>query len=151
MQFMDIAILEANRAYNKGEVPVGAIIVKGEAVIGVGHNAKESLKDVTRHAELIAIQAASRRLGDWRLNGCNMYVTLEPCIMCMGAIIQSRINKLYVGTFNKDMGACGTVVDLTNLKNKIQVEWLYDKRCSNLMEKFFQIKRADNKFSRLRK
>ena len=93
MDFMEEALREAQKAFEKGEVPIGAVIVRDDKIIGRGHNLKETRGDVTQHAEIIAIQEASRELGDWRLSGCHMYVTLEPCIMCMGAIIQSRILK----------------------------------------------------------
>lgn len=141
---MEEALCEAKKALKKGEVPIGAVIVRDNIIIGRGYNLKETKGDVTKHAEIIAIQEAFREIGDWRLNGCHIYVTLEPCIMCMGAIIQSRISKVIIGTFNKDMGACGSVINLTDigsLNKFVNVEWKYDERCSNLMQVFFKEKR----------
>lgn len=146
MEFINLAINEGKKAYDKGEVPVGAVIVLDGKVIGRGHNLKETLKNPLAHAELIAIKDACKSLGDWRLNGAEIYVTLEPCPMCASAIIQSRISKLYIGTFNKDMGACGSVVDIINnryLNTSLNVEWLYDENCSSLMTKFFDERRKE--------
>jgi tRNA(adenine34) deaminase len=141
MDFMEFAINEANKAYELGEVPIGAVIVKENKIIGRGYNLKETAKDVTKHAEMIAICEASTQIGDWRLNGCSMYVTVEPCIMCMGAILQSRLSKLIIGTFNRDMGACGSIINLADnreVNSFIDVIWKYDERCSNLMYDFFK-------------
>ena len=140
MNYMDYALEEAYKAYDKGEVPIGAVIVKNGVVIGRGHNIKETLKNPIEHAEIIAIREACKEIDDWRLNGCEMYVTLEPCPMCAGAILQSRISKLYIGTFNKDMGACGSVINLIDnrsLNSFVNTIWMYDERCSELLEKFF--------------
>ncbi|WP_194192108.1 nucleoside deaminase [Clostridium chrysemydis] len=146
MEFINLAIIEGKKAYDKGEVPVGAVIVRDGEVIGRGHNLKETLKNPLAHAELIAIKDACKALGDWRLNGAEIYVTLEPCPMCASAIIQSRISKLYIGTFNRDMGACGSVVDIINnryLNTSLNVEWLYDENCSRLITKFFDERRKE--------
>jgi len=105
--FMKIAKEEAVLGMNKGEIPVGAVIVNNGVIIGKAHNLKETLNDSTAHAEILAIKEACKNIGSWRLNGAEMYVTLEPCPMCASAIYQSRISKLHIGTFNKDMGACG--------------------------------------------
>lgn len=148
MDFMKIAINEAIKAFELGEVPIGTVIVKDGKVIGKGHNLKESLKSPLAHSELIAIQEACNTIGDWRLGGAEMYVTLEPCAMCASAIVQSRISKLYIGTFNKDMGACGTVVDVVNnayLNSYLNIEWLYNEECGELMKKFFEGRRNMNK------
>ncbi len=144
MNFMNEAINEGIKAFKKGEVPVGAVIVKDGFIIGRGHNLKEEKKDPTMHAEIIAIQEACKVIGDWRLTGCEIYVTLEPCPMCLGALLQSRISKIYIGTFNKDMGACGSVVNLVDnrsLNSFIETIWTYDKKCSKLIEDFFRQKR----------
>ncbi|AJF31014.1 nucleoside deaminase [Clostridium botulinum] len=148
MDFLDIAKEEAKKAMSKGEVPIGAVIVKDNIVISKAHNLKETLKDATAHAEILAIREASKFLDDWRLNGTEMYVTLEPCTMCTSAIIQSRISKLHIGTFNKDMGACGSIINLIDdrmLESFLNVNWLYDEECSNLLMKFFNLKRKLNK------
>lgn len=144
MDFMEVAKYEANLAAEKGEIPVGAVIIKNGIIIGRGHNLKETLKDSTAHAEIIAIKQASNYIGDWRLNGCEMYVTLEPCPMCASAIIQSRISKIYIGTFNKDMGACGSIINILDsraLNSFIEVKWRYDEECSDLLTKFFDNRR----------
>ncbi|PRR80762.1 nucleoside deaminase [Clostridium vincentii] len=144
MNYMDYAIEEANKALEKGEIPVGAIVVKAGIIIGKGYNEKEGKKDPTQHAEIIAIKEACANIGDWRLIGCEMYVTLEPCPMCTGAILQSRIGKLYIGTFNKDTGACGSVVNLIdnrNLNSFVNTIWTYDERCSKLLQEFFKRQR----------
>ncbi|MBW6411511.1 nucleoside deaminase [Clostridium weizhouense] len=149
MEFLEIAKQEAKFAMSNGEVPVGAIIVKDGIIIAKAHNLKEKLKDITAHAEILAIKQASDYIGDWRLTGCEMYVTLEPCPMCASAIAQSRISKLHIGTFNKDMGACGSVVNLIDsisLNYFVSVNWLYDEECSELLTKFFDKKRNVNKF-----
>lgn len=141
---MELARKEAAMAMSKGEIPVGAVIIKDGVVIGKGHNLKETLKDSTAHAEILAIREASANIGDWRLNGCEMYVTLEPCPMCASAIVQSRISKMYIGTFNKDMGACGSVINLLEsrrLDSFVNVEWLYDDECSKLLMEFFDRRR----------
>ncbi len=144
MDFMEEALKEARQAFIEDEVPIGVVIVKGKSIISRAHNLKAQMKDVTKHAELIAISKASIEIGDWRLNGCEMYVTLEPCIMCMGAIIQSRISKLHIGTFNSDMGACGSVINLSDnrsLNSFVQINWCYDNRCSKILNDFFINKR----------
>ena len=144
MDFMEVAKYEASLAAEKGEIPVGAVIIKNGIIIGRGHNLKETLKDSTAHAEIIAIKQASNYIGDWRLNGCEMYVTLEPCPMCASAIIQSRISKIYIGTFNKDMGACGSIINILDsraLNSFIEVKWRYDEECSDLLTKFFDNRR----------
>lgn len=148
MNFLDIAKEEAKIAMSKGEIPIGAVIVKDNIVISKAHNLKETLNDVTAHAEILAIRKASKVLNDWRLKGTEMYVTLEPCSMCASAIIQSRISKLHIGTFNKDMGACGSVINLIDsrkLDSFVNVNWLYDEECSKLLMEFFQLKRKLNK------
>ena len=108
-KFMNLALKEAKKACDKLEVPVGAIIVKDGEVIAKAHNLKETKFDTTKHAEILAIQKASKRLKSWRLLNCEMYVTLEPCSMCAGAIINSRIKKVYIGAEDEKTGAVGSV------------------------------------------
>ena len=103
-KFMKEAIKEAREAYDKLEIPVGAIIVKDGKIIARAHNVKEAKRDTTKHAEIIAIQKASKKLNTWRLIDCEMYVTLEPCSMCAGALIQSRMKKVYIGAMDKKTG-----------------------------------------------
>ena len=144
IEFLETAKEEALFAMERGEIPVGAVIVKDGIIIGKAHNLKETLKDGTAHAEILAIKEAAKYIDDWRLNGCEMYVTLEPCPMCASAIVQSRISKIYIGTFNKDMGACGSVIDILNnrrLNSFVDVKWLYDDECAELLIKFFENRR----------
>lgn len=144
MDFMKCALEEAYKAFDKGEVPVGAVIVKDNKIIAKAHNLKETRKDSTCHAEIIAIKEASKILNNWRLTGCEMYVTLEPCVMCIGAIMHSRISKVYIGTFSKDMGCCGSVINLADnrrLGSFVDIEWSYDERCSKVLNEFFSKKR----------
>lgn len=145
VDFMKIALLEAQKAYNANEVPVGAIIVKDNKIIGRGYNLKEENADPTCHAEIIAIKEACKTLNSWRLNNCSMYVTLEPCPMCAGAIVQSRISNLYIGTFDDRSGACGSVINVVqndNLNHWVNVIWTYNKDCSKILETFFKKKRG---------
>lgn len=109
---MALALREAEKGLRRGEVPVGAVIVRGDAVVGAGHNLVERRGNATAHAEMIAIGKATRALGDWRLAGATLYVTLEPCPMCAGALILSRIATLVFGAYDSKFGACGSVVDL---------------------------------------
>ncbi|EKQ57821.1 MULTISPECIES: nucleoside deaminase [unclassified Clostridium] len=146
--FLNIAKNEARIAMSKGEIPVGAVIVKDGIIIGKAHNLKETLNDSTAHAEILAIKEAAKYIGDWRLKGAEMYVTLEPCPMCASAIVQSRISKVYIGTFNKDMGACGSVINLLEsreLNSFVGVKWMYDKECSDILKKFFENRRVTPK------
>ena len=105
-KYMKEALKQAQKAYDINEVPVGAIIVKDDKIIARAYNLKETKQDTTKHAEIIAIQKASKKLNAWRLTDCEMYVTLEPCSMCAGAIIQARIKKVYIGTMDSKTGAC---------------------------------------------
>ncbi|KGM95200.1 adenosine deaminase [Clostridium novyi A str. 4552] len=142
--FMDIALNEAKLAMEKDEVPVGAVIVKNGEIIASAHNLRETLNDPTAHAEMLAIKKASSILKNWRLNECEMYVTLEPCPMCAGAIIQSRIRKLYIGTIDPSAGCCGSVLNLTEnryLNTALSVKWFNDNRCSEILINFFKGKR----------
>ena len=110
---MKQALKEAEKAYRKGEVPIGAVIVKDGKIISRGYNLKETKKNTLKHAEIIAIEKASKKLDAWRLEECDIYVTMEPCPMCMGAIINSRIRKIYYGVSDLKAGACGSVIDLS--------------------------------------
>ncbi|KHD35010.1 adenosine deaminase [Clostridium acetobutylicum] len=144
-EFLNEAIKEAKLAKKEGEVPVGAVIVKDNKIIATSHNLKESLKNPSAHAEIIAIERAAKYLNNWRLNGCEMYVTLEPCPMCAACICQSRISKVYVGTFDPISGACGSVVNITQndyLRYHTEVEWLYSNECSDILKGFFKDRRV---------
>ena len=141
-KFMLEALKEAKKAYAKDEVPVGAVIVKDGKIIARGHNLKELKCDTTKHAEIIAIQKASKKLQSWRLIDCEMYVTLEPCAMCAGAMIQSRISKLYFGASDLKTGAVGSVLNLLeDYKFNHQVEFqggILKNECENILKQFFK-------------
>ena len=140
-KFMKEALKEATKAYNKLEVPVGAVIVKNGKIIARAHNQKEQKKDTTKHAEILAISKASKKLESWRLTDCEMYVTLEPCSMCAGALINSRIKKVYIGTMDSKTGACGSVYNLLEdytFNHKVEIETaILQKDCEALLKKFF--------------
>lgn len=142
--FMEEAKIEARLAMGKDEVPVGAVIVYENKIISRAHNLKESLRDVTAHAEILAIRQAEMLLDNFRLSGCSMYVTLEPCPLCVSAIMASRIKNLFIGTFDLSMGACGSVFNLINddhFNHKIDIKWLYDEECGLILSSFFKAKR----------
>ncbi|MFR5683457.1 MAG: tRNA adenosine(34) deaminase TadA [Clostridia bacterium] len=148
-RFMKEALKEAKKAYEKEEIPVGAVIVKDNKIIARAHNLKELKKDTTNHAEILAIQKASKKLNAWRLNDCDMYVTLEPCPMCMGALIQARIRKLYIGTMDQKTGACGSVLNLAKdyeFNHKIETEnEVLKEECEKLLKDFFKSLRKNKK------
>ena len=152
-KFMLEAINEAKKAYKKGEVPVGAIIVKDNKIIARGHNLKEYKKDTTKHAEIIAIQKASKKMKAWRLVDCEMYVTLEPCSMCAGAILQSRIKKIYIGAMDAKTGACGSVYNLLEdykFNHHVEIEsGILASDCEYILKEFFkELRKSKNKTSR---
>jgi tRNA(adenine34) deaminase len=139
---MKQAIAQAELARAKGEVPIGAVIVREGAVIGAGHNLRESLKDPTAHAEMIAIREASDQLGAWRLLGCSLYVTLEPCPMCAGAILQSRMERVVYGTPDPKAGCAGTLMDLLqDSRFNHRLPWrsgVLQEECAALLTEFFR-------------
>ena len=141
-KFMKEALKEAQKAYEKLEVPVGAVIVKDGKIIARAHNQKETKTDTTKHAEMLAIQKASKKLESWRLIDCEMYVTLEPCSMCAGAIINSRIKKIYIGTLDKKTGAAGSVFNLFEdyvFNHKVEIEkGILQKDCEQILKDFFR-------------
>ena len=114
-KYMEVALNEAKKALEKGEIPVGAVIVKDNIVIAKAHNTREENQDALAHAEVNAIKKACEYLNNWRLENCDMYVTMEPCPMCCGAILQSRIKNVYFGAYSRDNGCMGTVVNLPKL------------------------------------
>ena len=147
--YMKIALKEAEKAYNELEVPVGAIIVKDGKIIARAYNGKEKKHDTTKHAEILAIQKASKKLKSWRLNDCDMYVTLEPCSMCAGALIQSRIRKVYIGTMDEKTGSCGSVLNLLEdykFNHKVEVEYnVCKEECEKILKDFFKNLRKSKK------
>ncbi len=148
-KYMAEALKEATKAYNKGEIPVGAIIVKDDKIVARAHNRKEEKKDTTKHAEILAIQKASKKLDAWRLQDCEMYVTLEPCSMCAGALIQARIKKVYIGTMDEKTGACGSVLNLLDdykFNHIVEVETgILKENCKKLLKDFFKTLRERNR------
>lgn len=146
---MKEALKEAKKALDIEEVPVGAVIVKDGKIIARAHNEKETKKDSTCHAEILAIKKACKKLNAWRLIDCEMYVTLEPCSMCAGALINSRIKKLYIGADDKKTGACGSVLNLLEdykFNHKIEIEkYILKEDCEHLLKEFFKFLRERNK------
>lgn len=138
--FMKFALDNAKIAKLQGEVPVGAIIVKGSKIISQGQNRRERGKNALYHAEIEAINSACKLLGGWRLYNCEIFVTLEPCPMCTGAIINSRIKRVVFGAYDKKSGACGSVINLFNYPfnhNPQVVGGIMEKDCSNILSNFF--------------
>ena len=148
-KFMKQALKEAKKAYEKLEVPVGAVIVKDGKIIARAHNLKETKTDTTKHAEILAIQKASKKLESWRLLDCEMYITLEACSMCAGAIINSRIKKVYIGALDEKTGAAGSVLNLFEdykFNHKVEVEkGVMQKECENILKDFFKMLRKYKK------
>lgn len=138
---MEKALKEAEKAYKKNEVPVGVVIVKDGKIIARAHNLKETKQMSIAHAEILAIEKASKKLNSWRLIDCDMYVTLEPCTMCMGAIISSRIKNLYIGALDPKTGACGSFVDLSTYKYNHTVnvfKGILTDKCEYILKDFFK-------------
>ena len=148
-KFMKEALKQAQKAYDKLEVPVGAVIVKDGKIIARAYNQKEEKNDTTNHAEILAIKKASKKLNSWRLLDCDMYVTLEPCSMCAGALIQSRIRKVYIGAKDEKTGACGSVLNLLEdykFNHKVEIECgILKDECETLLKKFFKKLRETKK------
>ena len=147
--FMYEALKEAQKAYDKLEVPIGVVIVKDGKVISRGYNMVESKNDPTRHAEIVAIQKACKKLNNWRLDGCDMYLTLEPCPMCAGAILNSRIKNVYIAAKEPRSGAAGSKVNLFkdyNFNHKTEYKFgICEVEASNLMKEFFKERRNEQK------
>jgi tRNA(adenine34) deaminase len=146
---MNEALKEAKKAYKKGETPVGAVIVKDGAILSRAHNERETKQDATLHAEMSAIRKACKKIGSWRLNDCDMYVTLEPCVMCAGALIMSRIRRLYIGAADPKAGAVGSLINVLGVEkfnHKVEVIYgLLEDKCSGILKDFFKELRAVKK------
>jgi len=142
---MQQALLEARKAYDMGEVPIGAVIVKDGKVIARGHNLRETEKDRTLHAEMVAIREAARYLGGWRLTGCELYVTIEPCPMCAGAIIQARIERVVFGAMDPKAGCAGSLYNLLQdprFNHRVEVVGgVMEEECRRIMQDFFRARR----------
>lgn len=143
--WMNEALRLAGKAYREGEIPVGAVIVQKNKIIGRGYNQRERLKDPTAHAEILAITAAAGTLEDWRLTDCTLYVTKEPCPMCAGAIINSRMRLLVFGAYDEEKGCCGSLYQLCGdrrLDSKTAVKGgVEEEKCTAILQEFFQTKR----------
>jgi len=143
--WMQYAFKEAEKAYEKNEIPIGAVVVFENHIIGKGYNQVETLRDPTAHAEIIALTSAAEYLSSKVLLGCTMYVTLEPCSMCAGAIVLSKLEALYFGAYDNKSGACGSVLNITNnkaLNHQLSVTGgIMDDRCGELLRSFFDVKR----------
>lgn len=139
---MNEALIEAKKAYEKGEVPIGAVITRKGRIIARGHNLKEHLKDPTAHAEIICIRDAARKVGEWRLTDCQLYVTIEPCCMCAGAVVQARIPRLIIGAMDPKAGAAGSllnVVEDERFNHRVTVtRGVLEEECSALIKDFFR-------------
>ena len=142
IRFMKTALKEAAKAFENGEVPVGAVVVHENQVIGKGCNQIETLKDPTAHAEMIAITAAANHAGNWRLNECDIYITLEPCIMCTGAILNARLKNLFFAEFDTKFGACGSLYNLPAEKKHNHMVNVFSGLCAeeslSLLQEFFR-------------
>lgn len=140
--YMRYAIEEAKKAMAIGEVPIGAVVVRNGEIVGRGYNLRETKKDPTLHAEMIAIREASERLGGWRLIGCTLYVTLEPCPMCAGAIVQGRIEQVVYGASDPKAGCAGTLMNLLNeprFNHQVPVvAGVLEEECGQLLKDFFR-------------
>lgn len=147
--FMAEAVREAEKALEKDEVPVGAVVAVGGEIVSRGHNTKETSHDPTAHAEMAAIRGASRELGAWRLARSTLYVTLEPCIMCMGAIVQARVPRLVFGAMDPKAGACGSLYDISadaRLNHRVEVTTgVMEEEASVLLKEFFKRLRQRNR------
>ena len=147
--YMKEAIRQAKKAAAIGEVPIGCVIVYEGAIIARGYNRRKTDKNTLAHAELQAIRRASKKLGDWRLEGCTMYVTLEPCQMCAGALVQSRIDRVVIGSMNPKAGCAGSVLNLLEMdgfNHKVEVEQgVLQEECSSMLSDFFRELREKKK------
>ena len=150
-KYMMAAIKQAKKAYALDEVPIGCVIVQNDKIIARGYNRRNTDKNTLAHAEISAIKKASRKTGDWRLEDCTMYVTLEPCQMCAGAIVQSRMKKVVIASMNPKAGCAGSVINLLQMaqfNHQVEIEvGLLGEECSNMLSTFFRELRARKKKS----
>ena len=151
MKYMRLALAEAEKAYARGEIPIGAVLVRNEdgTVVSRGHNLRESKNDATAHAEMEAIREACARLNRWRLSGLTLYVTIEPCAMCAGALVNSRIDRLVYGSTESKFGAVESIFNVVNhrlLNHRLSVTaGVLEDDCRQLMKDFFRMRREQNK------
>lgn len=148
-KYMKEALRQAKKACALGEVPIGCVIVYEDRIIARGYNRRNTDKNTTAHAEMIAIRRASKLLGDWRLEGCTIYITLEPCQMCAGAIVQSRITRAVIGAMNPKAGCAGSILNLLEMSefnHQVLVErGVLKEECSTMLSAFFRELRASKK------
>lgn len=141
-KYMEIAMKEAEKAYKKNEVPVGCVIVKNNKILAKTHNLKENKHSALYHAELIAIKKVSKKLKNWRLIDCEMYITMQPCPMCASAIKQSRIKKIYYGTDNKNNNISNKILNENDINEKIEIiPYILEDKCKKIVQKFFEKQR----------
>ena len=143
-EFMKAALEQARQALDMGEVPVGAVVVKDGEIIAAAHNLVESSRDASAHAEMLALSMAAKAVGEWRLEGCSLYVTLEPCPMCTGAILNSRVSEVVFGAFDAEMGCCGSRADLTDglLSRRVRcVGGIMEEECAEILSEAFRHRR----------
>ena len=152
-KYMKAALREAKKAYKLDEVPIGCVIVQNDKIIARGYNRRNTDKNTLAHAEITAIKKASKKTGDWRLEDCTMYVTLEPCQMCAGAIVQSRLGKVVIGSMNPKAGCAGSVINLLQMKqfnHQVEMETgVLEEECSAMLSGFFQELREKKKQAKL--
>ena len=152
-KYMKAALREAKKAYKLEEVPIGCVIVQNDKIIARGYNRRNTDKNTLAHAEMSAIKKASKKTGDWRLEDCTMYVTLEPCQMCAGAIVQSRLGKVVIGSMNPKAGCAGSVINLLQMKqfnHQVEMErGVLEEECSSMLSGFFQELREKKKQAKL--
>lgn len=149
-EYMELALAEAQKAYDMGEIPIGAVIIDEDgSVVAAGHNLRECSNDATAHAEMEAIRSACKKLERWRLSGCTLYVTIEPCPMCAGALVNSRIDRLVYGSNDSKAGAVESIFNVVNnpaLNHQMQVTaGVLDEECSGMMKRFFKMRREQKK------
>lgn len=149
LKYMKEALKEAKKAAKAGEVPIGCVIVYEDKIIGRGYNKRNTKKTTLAHAELIAIQKASKAMGDWRLEDCVMYVTLEPCQMCSGAIVQARIKEVVVGAMNPKAGCAGSILNILQMEEfnhqVVLTTGVMKEECETVLKEFFKNLRVRNK------
>ncbi len=152
-KYMKEAIRQAKKAYALGEVPIGCVIVYQDKIIGRGYNRRNTDKNTLSHAEITAIRKASKKMGDWRLEDCTLYVTLEPCQMCAGAIVQARITRVVMGTMNPKAGCGGSILNILEMpqfNHQVQVtRGMLEEECTQMLTSFFKELRVRNKMEKL--